>query len=506
MRRPRLRSFAVLGTLAVAAALVLAGCQTRFGASLWRPADPVVMTGSQLPKLVGADPTRVVAFAYDGSRFVPIPVQVDQRDLVNPGQIYNRPTNLWARQFGGGPPYNILVYTPPPASPGYTAYATFTPPDSDPTVDGNDEITVLASDLGKQAPANANPAGVTVASREVVHATDPLAPSTSGYVYLYTSPSLHGGSVTSGVDYTFSLDSGDYKTTYKMGTASNAPNNVAGPNPEHSTIVTSAYRQNYSDRWLNDGLTIIGQGANGSDLLDRAIYPVPGSCGRNEDTYDNVVSSSPYEGAFIANISGPVRAIRSHIGANSYTYTVQTEYFYPGREDSVINLRGHAGLPAYASYDSFTLALGGMTYSDNENTDVPIDGKPDAITPIAQTTPLPSGPPVWQLVRGPAGSVVTTRSLTTNITGVKVSVFYKDQNPASPTPCTGDQAAWGDSGMQLTAPGGTTFPNTDPTLGANPPTIDTTRTRYFGGPTVSPQAAAAYASWAQNPIAVSVAG
>ena len=130
-----------------------------------------------------------------------------------------------------------------------------------------------------------------------------------------------------------------------MGTASNAPNNAVGPNPEHSTIVTPSYRQTYADRWLNDGLTVVGQGTNGADMLDRAIYPVPGSCGRSEDTYDNVVNSSPYEGAFVANISGPVRAIRSHIGANSFTYTVQTEYFYPGREDTTIELRGHGGLP-----------------------------------------------------------------------------------------------------------------------------------------------------------------
>jgi hypothetical protein len=505
MRRPRLRSFAVLALVGAAGALVLAGCQTRFGATVWRPQDPVVMQGAQLPKLLGADPSRVVAFAYDGSRFVQVPVQVDQRDMVNPGQIYNRPASAWAK-LPGGASYNILVYTPPPASPGYTSYATYTPADSDPTVDGNDEISFLAADLGQQAPANANPSGVTVASREVVQTTDPLAPSTSGYLYLYTSPSLHGGSVTSGVSYTFSLDSGDYKTTYKMGTASNAPNNVAGPNPEHSTIVTPDYRQTYADRWLNDSLTIKSQGSNGQDLLDRAIYPVPGSCGRNEDTYDDVVASLPYEGAFIANISGPVRAIRSHIGANSYTYTAQTEYFYPGREDSVINLRGHAGLPGYASYDDFTTGLTGMTYSDNVNTDVPIDGKTDAITPTAQTTPIPAGPPVWQLVRGPAGSLVTTRSLSTNLSGMGVSVYYKDQNPAVPTPCTGDVAAWGDSGMQLTAPGGGTFPNTDPTLGTNPPTIDATRTRYVGGPGMTTQSAATYAGWAQNPLVANVSG
>src|SRR4029453_7636834 len=102
-----------------------------------------------------------------------VPVQVDQRDLVNPGQIYNRPTSAWAK-LPGGAAFEILVYTPPPASPGYTSFATYTPPDRDPLVDANDEVSFLGSDLGQSAPAYANPAGVTASTRQVVHATDPL--------------------------------------------------------------------------------------------------------------------------------------------------------------------------------------------------------------------------------------------------------------------------------------------------------------------------------------------
>ena len=36
------------------------------------------------------------------------------------------------------------------------------------------------------------------------------------------------------------------------------------------------------------------------------------------------------EGAFIANIDGPIRAIRSYIGANSGLKTQRTEIFYRG--------------------------------------------------------------------------------------------------------------------------------------------------------------------------------
>jgi hypothetical protein len=490
---------------AVALMAGLSACMTRFGATLARPEDPVVLAGSALPKLLGQDPVHLVAFAWDGSTWTQVPVQVDQRDLVNPGQIYNRPAASWAK-LPNGSPYEILAYTPPPASPGYRSYATYTPPDRDPKLDANDEVTFLASDLGQQAPAGSAPSGVTASTRQVVQATDPITPDTNGYVYLYASPSLTGGTTTSGVSYTFSLDSGDYKTTYRMGTISNPPNNQVGPNPEHSVITTQTYKQTYADRWLNDSLAVTGSGGSGADLLDRAIYPVVNAgCSRNEDTYDNKVSSSPYEGAFITNVSGPVRAIRSHIGANSFTYTVQTELFYPFREDTVIELRGHGGLPGFASYDDFTTNLQGLTYSDNANTDIPIDGTPDAVSPINQTAPVPSGPPVWQLVKGTAGSLVTTRSFVTDISGVRVSTYYKDQKPASPVPCTGDTSAWGQSGSQSLAPTGQTFPNTDPTLGTNPPKILTTRYRYPGGPGVSGADAARLAERAQRPIAVTIA-
>ena len=103
--------------LLVPALLGLAAC-TRFGATLTRPSDPVVLAGSRLPKLLGGDPMHVVGFAWDGSAWHQIPVQVDERDLVNPGLIYHRPTNLWPTLAGTTTPYTMLVYTPPAAPDG----------------------------------------------------------------------------------------------------------------------------------------------------------------------------------------------------------------------------------------------------------------------------------------------------------------------------------------------------------------------------------------------------
>jgi hypothetical protein len=504
MRSSRRRT-ALAVALVVPAVLGLTAC-TRFGASLTRPSDPVVLTGNALPKLVGADPAHIVGFSWDGKQWHQIPVQVDERDLVNPGQIYHRPTNIWPTVFGTATPYKILVYTPPATlSAGYSSSPTYTPADSDPTFDANDELSLLANDTGQQVDGSvAAPAGVTASTREAVKVTDPLDTEQFSYVYLFRSSTLTGGSAgTTGVQYTFSLDSGDYKTTYKMGDPSLAPNNSFGFNPEHSTVVTPDYRENFGDRWLNDGLAVTSLDSTGTDLLDRSHFYATGGCGRSEDTFDGS-ANNPGEGAFIVNVSGPVRAIRSYLGANSYLYTVNTHVFYPSREDLVTDVRGHAGLPGYGSADDYTTGATGLKYSDPANTGVPIDGVPDTVTPIAYTTGS-TAPVSWQMVSGAQGSVVTVRTLDTDITGLNVTTVYQDRNPASPAQCTGDAAAWGQNGANLTSPVNN-VPVTDPTLSATPATLVSHRYRYFRAPSTSTADAATIDAQARHPVQTTVSG
>ena len=502
-----LRRRGLIAVLATGLALLgLAGC-TRFGASLSRPSDPVVLDGSALPKLLGTDPMHVVGFSWDGSAWHQVPVQVDKRDYVSPGVIYHLPTSSYPNLYGTTTPYKILVYTPPASlSPSYTSGDTYTPPDSNPMFDANDELSFLAADTGQQANSSAaNPAGVDVTTREEVKATDPLAPSQLGYVYLFHSATLTGGGAgTDGVNYSFSLDSGSYTATYKMGTNSLAPNNTWGFNPEHSTVVTPSYSLKLSDRWLNNGMTISQGGASDANILDRTHYYVPAGCGRSEDTFDGG-ASNPGEGAFIVNISGPVRAIRSYIGANSYKYTVNTDIYYPDREDTVTDLRGHAGLPGYGSADDLATGTTGLTYSDPVNNGITIDGTPDTVTPITYTTGS-AVPAAWQLVSGAQGSLVTVRTLDTDITGLNVTTVYKDQNPASPAQCTGDAAAWGQNGMNVTSPAGSSVPVTDPTLTATPATFVLHRYRYFQPPNLPTSTAAAIDTQARTPIQATVSG
>jgi hypothetical protein len=313
-----------------------------------------------------------------------------------------------------------------------------------------------------------------------VTATDPLATNQVGYVYLFHSATLTGGSAgTSGVNYTFSLDSGDYKATYKMGSGSLSPNTTWGFNPEHSTVVAPSYREDFGDRWLNDGMAVTFGSATGANILERTHYYVTFGCGRSEDTFDGA-ADNPGEGAFVVNLSGPVRAIRSYLGANSYKWTVNTDIFYPDRQDTVTELRGHAGLPGYGSADDYLTGTTGLKYSDPSNSGTVIDGNNDSVTPITYTTGSPA-PALWQLVTGAQGSVVTVRTLDTDISGLNVATVYQDRNPASPAQCTGDAAAWGQNGVNVTSPVNS-VPITDPTLTATPRPSSSTATGTSTGP------------------------
>lgn len=482
----------------------LTACESRYGATLNQPDDPIVLTGADTPDLIGADPQHVVGFSWDGDGWHQIPVQVDERDMVSPGAIYHRAPANYPKLKGTSTVYEILVYTPPTVSTAdYTVFPTYTPADSDPTVDADDEIVFMAYDTGQVAPAGtALPAGVDAASRQVVTATDPLASGNVGTVYLFTSSTLTGGSAgTTGVDYTFSLDSGDYKATYKMGGIAPAPNNVSGYNPESSTVTTPSYEMGFADRWINDSLKISRGGASGVDLYDRTNYFATNvNCQRTEDTFSGKQSTP---GAFIANISGPVRAIRSYMGANSFTYTNVTHVFYPSREDTTINLIGHAGMPGFGMGTDLATGVAGMTYTDARNTGLVIDGQPDAHTPLSVTTGSGELPPTWQAVQGTAGTVVSGRTLETSISGLQMTSTYADASPNPTRPCTGDTSSWGYHGYEINSPT-SNIPDMDPTTSASPAIFVASGFRYFKAPDFRVEDAYALELRATNPIITSV--
>ncbi len=409
------------------------------GSTLTREEDPVVLTGADVPSLAGIAPGDLVAFRYD-TAWVQIPVQVDERDVKTFGTIYNNP-----------PASTITALQ-------YTDAGTFTGPDSNTTLDANDEIAFMAQDAGGVPPVFSTPGAVIPGSGVRISVSEPLAVGQTGYVYLFRHDgSLDPGAGQAYVMYTFNLLSGGYKTTYTLGDT----HPLLLGNPENSTVVTPNYSYHFGDRWQEDEMRVSVGGATNVDILDRhkALF-APGICGRSEDTFDGYINTLPIEGAFVVNKSGPVRAIRSYVGANSGPLTEREHIFYARRQDIRTYLRVHA-IPSVMDFIDYSPAASGMTYYNNLNTGgVSIDGVPDSVT---------AGPIQWQMATGAQGTVVQTAAFATNIAGFAYTSYYLDTSapPAltgSEAQCTGDGSAYGSSGVWVTPPP-PGIPCTDPGMG-----------------------------------------
>lgn len=442
------------------------------GSTLNRPEDPVVLIGSNVTPLLGIAPHDLVAFRYD-TTWTQIPVQVDERDLKTFTTVYNGAVSS---------PETELFYTDP---------NTWTGSDIDATLDNNDEIVFMSNDAGGQPPSSSVPPHTVAGSVLEIAITDPLAPTQRGWVYLFRSDgSLDPGAGQSYVSYTFSLNSGNYKTTYTLGDTHPA---LAG-NPENSTITSANYTYHFGDRWQDDQMKISVGGATNVDILDRhKPMFAPGFCGRTEDTFDGYINTSPIEGAFVANKSGPVRAIRSYVGANSGPRTQRDHTFYAQRQDIRTALRVHA-IPSVMDFFDFSPAASGMTYYDDLNTaGVTIDGVPDSVVPGAIR---------WQMVTGAQGTVVMSGALATNIAGFAYTSYYLDHATPSgtaETQCTGDASAYGSSGNYVNQ----AVPCTDPGLGCTS-ILGTTSTLYYEPPSQNVAAAQALSARANAPLTFTV--
>src|ERR1043166_6788523 len=227
-------------------AVLLAGAAQAQTNTLNRPCDPVVLTGQDLPAFTNLLPSQIVAFRYI-SGWQQIPVQIDERKVVDFGQVYN--TNA----------FGVVTLA-------YADVNTYCGGDSNPTFDADDELVFMAKDTANRAaPATCLP---------------------------------------------------NYDTR-------------SGPNLEDSAVTTPYYREHFSDRWIHNQTQVFTAGSDGIDILDRHQNQfAPGICSRTEDTFSNG------EGAFFANKTGPVRAVRSYMGANSGPTTERDHLFYEQRHRS----------------------------------------------------------------------------------------------------------------------------------------------------------------------------
>ncbi|MGA7436357.1 MAG: hypothetical protein WBW44_12185 [Solirubrobacterales bacterium] len=472
-----------------------------------READPVVLTGSQLPGLIGAVPGEIVAFSWDGS-WKQVPVQVDERKIADfravrqvpmynaqfMAEVYADP-NTWTGADGvPQKPTNLPNGDPIPDTAG------------DPLFDADDEIALMSRHAGASAFGLADPEGVDAGTRTPVGVSDSLDDGNDRFLYLFTSGSLDPDANQDLVSYDWIFSPplvGGYFAGYEF---SGLGDNVLGPpvNPEASVVRTDNYEQTFPGRWMVDGLKIKAGGATGVDILDgdkSMVILAAVTCGRNELTF------SRGQGAVVANIDGPVRAVRSFVGANSGTYTQRDQIYYESRVDTNTYLRVHEGITDFVLAMDYSEDAFGMTYRSSTNeAGVTIDGQPDEGVD-GQTL---EGNIFWDQATGVQGSLTNVSRVDSDIPGLTYGTFYEDNMtpPANKRAilCSGDDHAIGASGPRLKMPG---FGfNTDPT---RPPTAPSTevnnltghRTTYFSGPGATAETGKLRSRQVETPLVVS---
>jgi hypothetical protein len=418
---------------------------------------PVVISGADLLGLRGIPPKQLVAFQYSG-RWRQIPVQVDERAVVEFHDIYNK-------AYFRKPCFRTLVYTDPD---------TYTGADPDTSLDTDDEIVFMARDAADKPAAWSDPPGVVAGSGVQVEIADPRGGAKS-YAYLFRSEGkLDPSAGKKYVEYTYKLKAGDYRKNFRF---------RQGPNPEDSTVTTPCYTRHFSDRWISDGLTIRPPRGTGVDLLDmyKSLF-APGMPMRSMKTF------CVGEGAFIVNKSGPVRGIRSYVGCNSGPLTQGRHFFYDRCENYTVLLRVHM-IPALVTFADYSPEAKGMTYSNNLNPEgVTVDGKNDRLL---------RGTLTWETLSGKGGALITLNRLVTTIPNYKPTSYYLDAENSKLRQITGDPHAFGASGPYYSSP----IRNTDPRQGT-PGVFVMRRILIFEGPTATIDTARSYLDEAVRPLTV----
>jgi len=411
-------------------------------ASSKRSYSPVIITGQELSGLKGINPKHLVAFGFTG-KWRQIPVQVDERAMVEVYDIYNR--NKGATRGPG-------VYLLRRASLQnlvYTDANTFTGADPDATLDNDDEVVFMFKDAGQKVPRFTEPDGVEKGSGVEIEMADPLTDK-KHYVYLFkSSGKLDPAAGKNYVTYEFKLKAGPYKEHWIIGGARGFELRPKSPrgykNPEDSKVSSAFYTRHFSAEVICDGLTIKPPFGTDVNILDmrKALF-APGVPARS------VLTFTQGEGAFIANINGPVRAIRSCIGANSGPLTQFDCFFYERREDVLTYLRVH-GIMGVVTFTDYSPAAKGMTYRNNLNPNgVIIDGTGDNVK---------TGTLSWEMVHGKQGSMVMLHRMVTNAR-IRVTSYYNDNKNPTIRQVSGDRHVYGSSGPWIR--GG--IANTDPRL------------------------------------------
>lgn len=436
--------------------------------SLSRDKDPVIIAGASLPDFSTLSPHEIVGFKYVSGNWIQIPVQADERALLDIVTPYGPLAGTGAGYLPPGPsPSNPKLYF-------YCDGATYVGADLPGTFDSDDELCFMAKDAGGRFNGTTYPPGTVNQLCYQVMIKDTMLRDT-GYVYLFqTNGALQPNAGVNYVSYTSNLPG-----------SSGFPANNNMTNTENTTISTVAYAWHFMSEWVSDELKIMA--GNGTDILDRhKAFFANGSagCGRHEELF------SSGENAFIVCKAGAVRVIRSYMGAQSGPLTQRTHLFYEKRHDIITNLRVHAIPSIYDAFD-YNPNAAGMIYRNTFNTTgVSVDGNPDVVA---------AGNPSWEQLSGTPGTLsILNRAVTTLGAGTATLTGYYDDNSSAPASnCTGTQGAWGTSGV------GAVFANnvcTDCYTSPNFHSLETRKTLYMDAPNLSYSATVQYNLQMDKPL------
>ncbi|MEM1000899.1 MAG: hypothetical protein AAGN35_27845, partial [Bacteroidota bacterium] len=454
-----------------------------------RSKDPIVVPGSDLPCFTGIPgllPGDIVGFRFDGANLVQIPIQIDEV-LVTQIEAPWGPNGC--RGSKKPVPWDVPFYADP---------LTYIGADPDPSFDANDELAFMARDAGPQINTCISPPSGTTGDPCEVTLQDPISNTVLGYIYLFRrSGNLSPGAGADLVTYNFGFgnyDMSDYRTRY------DECNGLL--NLENSTISTNNYFLRFTGRWTESELKINAPGANGLDILDRhQAFITPTNCNRTEEVF------SATNGPIIATIDGPVRAIRSVMGAVSGAYVQLDIACSEHRVDYAFDYRLHTISGGGGFHDVYDLepanASGMQFYSTSVPNGVTINGVADAV---------PSTYSTWQMVTGAPGSIVAGFDYDTDMSigtpsqqamgAVEggVGSYYDDAGGAGNHLCTGDNQAFGSSGFFLTTDLCTDRKFGGGNCGPNVRYFSSTRSHYLLSPGITPSQAQTYAEFARNPI------
>lgn len=427
--------------------------------------DPVVLNGSLLSYYYDSKPNDLVAFKYTTNGWTQIPLQVDEKivlDLASPYGPDDSPSGV-----------NNLFY----ADPG-----TYVGADINPNIDADDEVVFMVKDAGVQNSDDLYPSGTLSGSKKEITISDPYGGN--GYVYLFKNDgTLYQNAGVNYVDYKYLLlNGGTYPANFTI---------KNGRNQENSFVKTDKYQWHFAAEWISDQLIPAG----GVDILDRhKAFFGDGRCLRSEDTFSDA------ENAFATNKTGPVRAIRSYMGANSGPYTQRTHLFYQGRQDIITNLRVH-NIAAISDVFDYNSNANKMVYFNNLNTNgVTINGIKD---------PVVLGDVQWELVSGQQASLVILHNRRTTFTNseAKFTSYYDDNKTKPASKCTGDGQAWGTSGVSVQFLNGNNC--TDPIRGTCGTSVyfrelESRRIMYFEAANTNTTTAVNYHNQSKNPVVITI--